>query len=460
MKPIMPCDTNLENSVLGALIQFPEVYPQIRDYITTDDVFYQDKAKLLWNKLKSMLRKKEYIDLTTISASLKDEDIAQGLTHVYIVDCTMCAGVSGSTSAYVKKLYEKYLMRRVVEETSRIQISAMNSGEEAYDCIVTAHTLFSELIELNPTREKETIDSLLIDAVKDIKNKDINLIKTGYESIDKFAGGLTRGEITIIGGRPGHGKTTMMINMLATLIGNGYKVALFNRELPNIEVVKKLICLESQKLSYSLIRQGIHSQDSLTQIEIVREIIKNKYNEEKFLMFDNIRDFAKTSAEVKRFKPDVIMDDYIQLISPDRKIPERRLQLEKLVNDYKWLAKQMKCSIVLASQLNRAIESRNKAGRPQLSDLAESGAIEQVAENVFFVYYDYKIKGEDGKGKNIITFVAKKVRYGETGESDMGYNGDKCKIFDSYDEFMNSIKRKEQVLVKRKETLSADEIPF
>ena len=177
-------------------------------------------------------------------------------------------------------------------------------------------------------------------------------------------------------------------------------------------------------------------------------------------MFDNIRDFAKTSAEVKRFKPDVIMDDYIQLISPDRKIPERRLQLEKLVNDYKWLAKQMKCSIVLASQLNRAIESRNKAGRPQLSDLAESGAIEQVAENVFFVYYDYKIKGEDGKGKNIITFVAKKVRYGETGESDMGYNGDKCKIFDSYDEFMNSIKRKEQVSVKRKETLSADEIPF
>ena len=162
-------------------------------------------------------------------------------------------------------------------------------------------------------------------------------------------------------------------------------------------------------------------------------------------MFDNIRDFAKTSSEVKRFKPDVILDDYIQLVSPDAKIPERRLQLEKLVNDYKWLAKQMKCSIVLASQLNRAIEGRHKVGRPQLSDLAESGAIEQVAENVFFVYYDYKINGEDGKGKNVITFVGKKVRYGESGESDMLYNGDKCKIFDTYDEFINSIKRKEMM---------------
>ena len=162
-------------------------------------------------------------------------------------------------------------------------------------------------------------------------------------------------------------------------------------------------------------------------------------------MCENIRDFAKTSAEVKKFKPDVILDDYIQLISPDKHIPERRLQLEKLVNDYKWLAKQMKCAIILASQLNRAIESRNKKGTPQLSDLAESDAIAQVAENVFFVYYDYKINGEDGKGKNIMTFVAKKVRYGETGESDMGYNGDKCKIFDTYDEFINSIKRKEMM---------------
>ena len=445
MKPTMPCDNGLENSVLGTLILYPEIYKDIRDYIIDDNVFYQSKAKLLWEKLKSMLDRKDFIDTKTVISSLREEEKLKGLSHMYVVDCTVSAGLSGAASTYAKKLYEKYLMRRVIEETHRVQNSAMNSGEDTYDCIINAHTLFSELIELNPTKEKESIDSLLIDAVQDIQDKDINLIKTGYDAIDKFAGGLTRGEITIIGGRPGHGKTTMMINMLASLVGNGYKVALFNRELPNIEVIKKLICLESQKLSYSLIRQGIHSDDSLKQLELVRAIIKEKYNEDKFLMFDNIRDFAKTSAEVKRFKPDVIMDDYIQLVSPEAKIPERRLQLERLVNDYKWLAKQMKCSVILASQLNRAIESRHKAGRPQLSDLAESGAIEQVAENVFFVYYDYKINGEDGKGKNIITFVAKKVRYGETGESDMGYNGDKCKIFDTYDGFINSIKRKEMM---------------
>ena len=96
MKPIVPCDTNLENGVLGALIQFPEIYPKIRDYIITDEVFYQKKARMLWAKLKSMLFKKEFIDLTTVAANLKDDEIAEGLTHVYVVDCTLASGASGS----------------------------------------------------------------------------------------------------------------------------------------------------------------------------------------------------------------------------------------------------------------------------------------------------------------------------------------------------------------------------
>ena len=448
----VPCDTNLENGVLGALILNPKVYPEIKDFLFTDEIFHQKRARMLWRKVKTMLYNNDFIDLNTVASTLTDDDMNNGLNHVYVVDCTMVSGVSASTPAYAKKLYEKYLLRKVINETQKIQESAMDNSIETYDCIVGAHTLFSELIELNPSKEKPSIDSLLYDAVEDIQSKESKLIKTGYNSVDKFAGGLTRGEITIIGGRPGHGKTTMMVNLLASLIDNGHKVALFNRELPNVEVIKKLMCLESKKLSYSLIRQGIHSKDSIKHVEEVRKIIKEKYNEDKFMMFDNIRDFAKTASEVKKFKPDVIMDDYIQLVSPENKISERRLQLEKLVNDYKWLSKEMKCSVVLASQLNRAIESRYKNARPQLSDLAESGAIEQVAENVFFVFYDYKINGEDGKGKNIITFVAKKVRYGETGESDLGYNGDKCKIYDNYDEFINSIKRKEM--------MDEQELPF
>ena len=119
------------------------------------------------------------------------------------------------------------------------------------------------------------------------------------------------------------------------------------------------------------------------------------------------------------------------------------MQIEKLVNDYKWLAKETESVVVLASQLNRYVERNNK-GRgktlePQLSDLAESGAIEQVAENVFFSYYDYKVTGEKGKkGKNIITLIASKIRYGDSGSVDLGYDGNKCKLYNTMEEIINN----------------------
>ena len=184
------------------------------------------------------------------------------------------------------------------------------------------------------------------------------------------------------------------------------------------------------KLEYRDVRRGDLNEKTIKLLKEARDIITEKYSEDRFIMFDNIRDFPKTASEVKKFNPDVIIDDYIQLVTPTGKEDTRRLQLERICNDYKWLAKENDCAVVIASQLNRMIESRNGAAkRPQLSDLAESGAIEQVAENVFFVYYPYKVDPAT-HSKNEIYLVASKVRYGETGEIVLGYHGDICTIYD------------------------------
>ena len=203
-----------------------------------------------------------------------------------------------------------------------------------------------------------------------------------------------------------------------------------------------------------MIRKGIYDEVGIIELERIKQYIVEKYNKNMLRMFDNIRDFAKSSAEVKRFKPDVILDDYIQLINPTKQIEQRRLQLESLVNDYKWLAKETKAVVVLASQLNRGLEMRSSTSKPQLSDLAESGAIEQVAENVFFTYYDYKINGNANKGKNVITIVARKVRYGETGEIDLGFDGDKARFYNSVEALQEDIAR--EMKVKKYE----EKLPF
>ena len=435
---ILPYDENLENCVLGTVILHNEAYDTVSKYFVNRNVFYQKRASLLWDRLTKMKKKKEVIDTFSVASTLSKKEIERGLTAHYVTICTEVGTVEGSLDFHANKLYEKYLLRQIVVEADKVKDEALSNNDDIYNVIVNAHSLFGELISLQPSKTQD-IEDMIEDTLDSIKNKASKLIKTGYPNIDKYSGGLTRGEITIIGGRPGHGKTTVMVNLLAKAIEQGHKAMFFSRELPNSELLKKILCLESGKMSYGMIRQNVFTDHDLKNMEEAIQIVRNKYSKDKFLMFDNIKDFALASSEIKKFKPDIIFDYYIQLINC-KGYKDRRLQIEQLVNDYKWLAKETGAVVVLASQLNRFIERANNRGKPlepQLSDLAESGAIEQVAENVFFSYYDYKVTGEKGKGKNVISLIASKVRYGDSGTSDLGYDGNKCKIYNTMEEILN-----------------------
>ena len=438
MDTILPCDENTEDAVLGAVITYPEVYDEVAPYFTETEVFYQKQARMLWKKISLMIRTKEEINLLSVAASITKDEASSGLTKFYVAQCTSNVGVKGMTHVRARRLFEKFLMRKVIVKSQDIKEKASNNDPAVYDLLTEAHTVFGELIEFRPSMAQDITD-IISTTLSSMKRKESLLITTGYKNLDYFSGGLTRGEITIVGGRPGHWKTTLLINMLANVLEKGYRAVFFSRELPNSELLKKIICLESQELSYSMVRKNVFTDDDLVRLDSTISVIKKKYNKDKFLMFDNLKDFASSAAEVKKFKPDIIFDDYIQLIAYKGREEQRRLQIEKLVNDYKWLAKESNAVVVLASQLNRAIEHRHKTYIPQLSDLAESGAIEQVAENVFFTYYDYKVSGEKGKGKNCITISAGKVRYGETGVVDVGYDGNKCKIYNTEKEMTNEL---------------------
>ena len=449
MEKELPNDVNIEVAIIGAVIAYPHKFNDIAKYIVSDGVWYDSRCKILWGILSGMIQRREHIDIMTVSASLDAVDIAMGVDNLFIVDCTNNCSTESTMEIYSKKVYEKYLLRLVVESAKEIESKAMDNKIDALDVLVTAHTSIGELISLRPDSSFD-INEALGDAIESIRNTDKLLVKTGFENVDKFAGGLTRGEITIVGGRPGHGKSTMLLNLLSNILSSKRKVILFNRELTNVEVLKKLIALESGRLSYTMIRQGIYEMKQLQELDRIRNYIAKKYNPQHFRMYDKIRDFPTSATEIKKFKPDVIFDDYIQLITPTGKEDQRRLQLERIVNDYKWIAKEYNCVVILASQLNRGLETRGNP-QPQLSDLAESGAIEQVAENVFFVYYPFKVPATaKPENKNQLVLVAAKVRYGETGSIQMAYDGDKCKMYNNEDDmFVPPLTEADQ-----------DEIPF
>ena len=275
----LPYDSATEDAILGAVIMYPEEYETVTKFLSNDEVFYQDRARLLWKKIKRMTRGKEKIDMVTVASSLNDKEVKKGLTAHYVSCCYSAAPAKGAASYYANQLYEKYILRKVIVNSEEIQEKAKSNHIDVYDVINEAHSLYGELLDVRPSKVQD-IEDVISDTLLSIKNKSTKLITTGYDNMDKWSGGLTRGEITIIGGRPGHGKTTVMINMLAKALEQGQRAMFFSRELPNSELMKKIICLESGKLSYGMVRKNIFSDDSLKIVNETIDNIREKYSKE------------------------------------------------------------------------------------------------------------------------------------------------------------------------------------
>ena len=191
MEDALPYDVMTENAVLGSVITNSGEYEAVARYFTDIEVFYQHKAKLLWKKIKQMRRDKQTIDTLTVCMSVTKEDIDGGLTKYYITGCTSETCTKGMTELYANQLYEKYLMRRIIVKADEIKANASNNKKDIYRTISETHSILSEILNIKPSMASD-IEDIIAETVDSVKNKTTKLIKTGYDSVDKFSGGLTR----------------------------------------------------------------------------------------------------------------------------------------------------------------------------------------------------------------------------------------------------------------------------
>ena len=423
---VMPQNVEAEEAVLGSVLIGGDVEMQIAmGWIREDDAFYSEKCRNIFICMKELYNNKIPIDVITLSNKVQETFGMQD--SLYIMDLQENVVTKSKVEHYSKIVWERYIQR----ETAKSAQDLLNASYENYNevgNIIEKHSrLIDELRHIQPTRARDISD--IVDETNQSLQEDSNTIQFGLGRLDNFAGGMTRKEITVLGGRPGHGKTTLMLNVVRGLIEQGYSVMLFNREMSNIETMKKLYVMESNDISYSMIRSGI-SEDKKIALNSVSEYVKEKY--EKLTAFDDIRSLDDCIREINKGKPDVVIDDYIQLIDVGQGYKDRRFEIEKIVQDYKWAVKQNNCSAILVSQLNRDIEKRFDP-RPRMSDYAESGVIEQTAESAMFVFYGYNFDSEKYNRYKSEVIVAKS-RYGQIGTYPMGFNGNKCKFYNDYKE--------------------------
>ena len=422
-----PSNMEAEKALLGSvLLGGLDVYEKAKPWVTKSDAFYSTVNKQLWKSIQSLYRDKQEIDIITVLDRFKklNPNHEEGMSY-YVSGLPEDVPTSANVEEYGKIIYEKYLRREILKSAYKLHTAVHENQESEIEEILSTHTrLIEEIKNIKPSRLNDI--ETIVNHTKELVKSGNNIIKFGMPALDIAAGGMTRKEITVLGGRPGHGKTTLIVNIIRSLVEQNNKVMIFNREMSNPEMIRKLIVMEGDNLSYTKIRKG-DLNGSTDLFNQATDRVSSKYKD-KLLMFDDVRTLDEAMVEISRHKPDVIIDDYIQLITMSDK-KERRHQIEEIVQDYKWICKKEDCSAILVSQLNREIEKRYEP-RPRLSDYSESGVIEQTAECALFIWYGYVFDDEEySPYKSEI--ISAKVRYGRVGTTEIGFNGDRCSFYNN-----------------------------
>ena len=417
-----------EKAVLGSILCDEKCYEIVKDWIPEKEVFYQLKNQEIWIAISELKKENIPVDLVNLSSKLK------GMTY-YLTGLVDGVPTTANVSSYARQLNQDWLRRKLVTQSQVIAKKALDNTNDISHLLEDVHDTAGSLLNLEPG-QKFDIDDLLSDTKESLFNKK-NLTRTGFEALDDIISGMTKGEITIFAGRPGNAKTTTVANITRNLVLAGKKVVMFNREMPNTEMMKKFIAMESEGITYNTLRHNaVTNKES---IEKSLNIIKEKYTD-KLFMFDNIRNLEGTFREIRRIKPDVVIDDHIGLIEyPSNDMRDLRLKIGDTSRRYKWLCKSEQLSVILVSQLNRNIEYRTER-IPKLSDLAESGNLEQDAEIVAFTHYPWTVNFENAKhGKYGLDIVVAKNRYGSTGKATVGFSPDCCTLYDTVEEAEASV---------------------
>jgi len=314
----------------------------------------------------------------------------------------------------VEELYDIIQRQRLSDQTKLILDKVTDKSEFAEKDIDIALEKLRLIKAVYPSKDAK-LNEQSAEAVYDAINNSAGVIPYEFKPIDEKIAGVCRKEITIIAGRPGHGKTSIVCQFVLNWIQSGYKVLFISKEMPIARLMHKFFSNLGNIPSDDIKRGEVEDKEYL---ELVASSFVKKYSD-KLFMYDNVYGSHEIERLILRHKPDIIIDDFIQL--SDFGGRDMRTGIMETLKHYKSLSKENNCSFVVVSQLNRSIEGREDPV-PRMSDLAESGSLEQLAADVCFIYYEYKVTF-DPAIKNMVTFIVSKARYGESVSIPLGFDG-------------------------------------
>ncbi len=418
-----PQDIEAEASCLASILLSREALIKILGLLETDD-FYLDKHRVIYESILDLEKKNTPIDLLTLKQRLSDKNMLDTIGgDPALIDLFNSAATSEHAEYYAGRIKEFSLKRKIIQVSTEIIEKCFDKSRDTEELIDEIESDFFKVTQRRATSDFVSIESVMKDTMKDIYTvyevkKPITGTATGFNDLDFILTGLHESELIILAARPSMGKTSFALN-IANNIALKVKapVLFFSLEMPATQLGMRLLCIESM-IDSQRVRTGRFDADELKKlIDTSDKLIKSPIyiddtpNLNVFQLRTKARRMAQELGNIG-----VIIVDYLQLITGSRRI-ERHLEVAEITRSLKQLARELTIPVIAISQLSRAVESRTDQ-RPQLSDLRESGTIEQDADIVLFIYREDRVN-PDSEKKGIAEIVIAKQRNGPIGSIDL-----------------------------------------
>lgn len=404
-----PQAIDLEEVVLGAMMIDKKGVDDVIDILSAE-VFYKESHQAIFEAVLLLFENSEPVDLLTVSAQLKKMqklDVAGG--DFYLIQLTQKVSSSAHIEFHARIILQKYIQRSLIKISSEIIEESYDETTDVFDLLDTAESKLYEITQGNIKRSSETAQQLVIQAkkrIEEIANKEgLSGIPSGFNKVDKLTSGWQPSDLIIIAARPGMGKTALTLSMARNMaVEHNVPVAFFSCEMSSVQLITRLISSETG-LSSEKLRTGNLEKHEWEQLNVkVKGLEKAPLfiDDTPSLSIFDLRAKARRLASQHGIK--MIMIDYLQLMTAggSQKGGNREQEISTISRNLKALAKELNIPVIALSQLSRAVETRGGSKRPLLSDLRESGAIEQDADIVSFIYRPeyYKIEEWDDEERS------------------------------------------------------------
>ena len=397
-----PQDLASEKAVLGAVLLDNDRLAESQEFITSDD-FYSHKNRLIFAAMETLGDKGDPIDATTLRSQLEGEHNLEDAGNIeYIVEIATTTPSAANVAAYAKSVHEKSIARRLIKTASDIVAEGYNNDGNIDEVLDNAERSILNVSENRNSTDFRSIFDVLQVTMQDIEDlskqkSEITGLSTGFPALDKMTTGLHDDELIILAARPAVGKTAFALN-LAQNVGtkSGKAVAIFSLEMSAESLVSRMLCAEGN-INANHLRTGQLSPEELDNLYVAT----GSLGEAEIYIDDTAgTKISEIRAKTRRLAKDtnnlgLIVIDYLQLVDGGSQ-ENRQQEVSYISRQLKKIAKELGVPVIALSQLSRGVEQRQDK-RPVLSDIRESGSIEQDADIVAFLYRDdyYEREGED-----------------------------------------------------------------